>query len=417
MSQMTIEGGKPLYGTYPVSGAKNSVLPVLAACLAVDGTCVLHNSPALSDVDAAADILRAEGARVQRTGQDLTADASSAAPVELREGLAHRMRSSVVFLGAMLARFHEAVLAFPGGCELGPRPIDLHLAGLRQMGAVITEEYGLLSCSVPGGLRGADIALNFPSVGATENLMIAASLAQGVTTIRGAAREPEILELAAFLNTAGGLVSGAGEDVITIHGVRRLHGCEVSIGPDRIETSTMLSAVAAAGGKVLLAGAKPKHLSVVLPYFTAMGVHLTEMPEGLMAERTGKLHAPPFCRTMPYPGFPTDAMPPLMAAATVAEGTALFEENIFECRYKQVPELCRMGADIQCSGRLCVVVGVQRLTGCPVTATDLRGGGALCVAALCADGTTTISEIHHIERGYERLDDKLKALGAAIRKD
>lgn len=417
MSHLTIEGGKPLYGTYPVSGAKNSVLPILAACLAVDGTCVLHNSPALSDVDAAADILKAEGAVVTRAGQDLTVDASAAAPAELREDLAHKMRSSVVFLGAMLARFHEAVLAFPGGCELGPRPIDLHLAGLRRLGADITEGYGLLNCRAPGGLTGADIALSFPSVGATENLMIAASLAKGVTTIRGAAREPEILELAAFLNAAGGVISGAGEDVITIHGAQRLHGCEAVIGPDRIETATMLSAVAAAGGRVLLKGAQPDRLSVVLPYFTAMGVRLTDTPQGLLAERTGDLHAPPFCRTMPYPGFPTDAMPPLMAAATVAKGTALFEENIFACRYKQVPELCRMGADIQCSGRLCVVKGVTRLTGCPVTATDLRGGGALCVAALCADGTTVISDIHHIERGYEYFDDKLRGLGALVRKD
>lgn len=417
MSHFIITGGKPLFGSYPISGAKNSVLPILAASLAVGGTSVLENSPQLSDVDAAAEILRAQGAKVTREGGTLVVDAASAVPLELREDLAHKMRSSVVFLGAMLTRFHEAVLAFPGGCELGPRPIDLHLAGLRQMGAEITEEYGLLRCTAKDGLHGADIALSFPSVGATENLLIAASLAKGETIIAGAAREPEIVELSNYLCAAGAVISGAGEDVIRINGVSKLHGCTVKIGPDRIEAATVLSMVATAGGEVFLQDAAPEQMAVVLPYYTDMGVRLKQMDGGLLARREGKLCAPPLCRTMPYPGFPTDAMPPLMAAATVAEGTAMFEENIFECRFKQVAELCRMGADIKCSGRLCVVKGVKRLTGCAVNATDLRGGSALCVAALCAEGTTTISEIQHIERGYEHLERKLRNLGARIEKE
>ena len=414
MSYYEIQGGRPLYGTLAVHGAKNSVLPILAACLLVPGQCVLHNCPDLSDVSATLDILRLLGCRADREGDAVVIDASSLTRWNIPEHLMREMRSSVTFLGALLARLGEAELSYPGGCELGPRPIDLHLAALRALGAEILEEQGALVCR-RGTLRGREICLAVPSVGATENAVLAACGCPGVTTIVGVAREPEIADLQGFLQAAGARVTGAGTSTIEVEGCAELHPVEYRVMGDRIAAATYLCGCAAAGGEVSLTGVSPDTLTAVLTCLEEAGCALHTGPDQIVLASRALLRGISPVRTAPYPGFPTDAQAILMAALAGGEGATLFEENIFDSRYRHVDELRRMGADIQIAGRAAMVSGVGRLHGAAVRSTDLRGGAALVVAGLGAEGITQVGELRHIRRGYQALDKNLSALGADIR--
>ena len=413
MSAYIIEGGHPLDGSVRIHGAKNSVLPILAACLLAPGECVIHNCPELSDVAASLDILRHLGCRAERQGDAVVVDASAPTGWDVPDALMREMRSSVIFLGAILARCGQADLSYPGGCELGPRPIDLHLAGLRDLGAEIREEGGALLCALPGGhMAGCEINLSIPSVGATENAMLAAVCAAGTTTITNAAREPEVVDLQNFLNACGARVSGAGSSAVSIEGGQDLHGCTYRVMPDRIAAATYLCAAASAGGDIYLRGAEEGHLSTVTAALREAGCTVTADSGGIRALCRERLRAVGPVQTAPYPGFPTDAQAVLMAALLRSRGATVFEENIFENRYRHVDELIRMGASIRVSGRVAVVTGVERLHSAPVRCTDLRGGAALCVAALAAEGETRVSQICHIDRGYEDLARDLRALGA-----
>lgn len=395
-------------------GAKNSALPLLAASLLCTQPCLLRNCPHLSDVDTAITILRRLGCRVSAEGDAVSVDARTMSSCTIPDALMREMRSSIIFLGAIIGRMGEASLSFPGGCELGPRPIDLHLQALRRLGVQITEDHGRLLCTAPNGLQGAQITLSFPSVGATENVLIAAATAKGTTVLENAAHEPEIEDLAGFLNACGARIAGAGTSTVTIEGVQRLSGCAYRVIPDRIAAATYLAAAAATGSKLTLRGVVVRHLVPVLPAFEEAGCRLTATGDTLTLAPPKVLQRVRCIRTMPYPGFPTDAQAPLMAMTTVAQGTSVFIENIFEERYKHVGELLRMGANIHVNGRVAVVEGVPSLSGAPVEAADLRGGAALVIAGLAAQGTTILSGVHHIDRGYEGIEQILRALGAEI---
>lgn len=414
MARLKIEGPCRLEGEVRVHGAKNSTLPLLAACLLCDGESVLHNCPQLSDVDITIRILRHLGCRVRRENGTVTVDSSSLQNADIPDPWMREMRSSIVFLGAILARMGKAELSFPGGCELGPRPIDLHLSALKKLGVQIHEDHGRLHCLVRHGLRGKNIGLSFPSVGATENIMLAAVLARGTTVITNAACEPEICDLAAFLNSCGAHVQGAGTSTVVIQGVERLHGCEHRVIPDRIAAATLLSAAAVTGGRILLCDIEPAHLEPVLPVFEEAGCELTVRGNQLAIVPPERLSPLQSVRTMPYPGFPTDAQAPVMAMACVADGTSVFVENMFESRYKHVGELARLGAHIKVEGRVAVVEGVRHLSGASVQAADLRGGAALVIAGLAAEGVTQVNHVHYIDRGYESLEQTLAQLGANI---
>ena len=418
MSTYIVDGGCPLEGSVRVHGAKNSVLPILAACLLAPGECVIHNCPELSDVRASLDILRRLGCRAERQGEAVVVDASAPTGWEVPDALMREMRSSVIFLGAILGRMGQAQLCAPGGCELGPRPIDLHLAAIRALGGAVEEAEGGLRCS--GRLRGADIVLSLPSVGATENAMLAAVSAHGDTTITNAAREPEIVDLQNFLNTLGADVRGAGSSVITVRGGAPPHGGEYTVMGDRIVAATLLAGVAAAGGHVVLRGVDWRSLATVLSVFHQAGcqvasgedrVELTRDPSCPLQAVREIIH------TAPYPGFPTDAQAPVMAALAASRGSTWFEENMFDSRYRHVAELRSMGADITVRGRTALVRGVERLHGARVTAADLRGGGALAVAALGARGESVLSGLHHVDRGYECLEGMLRQLGGQARRE
>ena len=413
MSQLLVQGGRPLQGEVTIQGAKNSVLPILAATLLTAGQVEVRNCPRLRDVDASVRILRALGCEARWEGESLLVDTAGLNGCAISDILMREMRSSAIFLGAILARCGQAELSYPGGCELGPRPIDLHLNGLRELGAEIDDSGGLLHCKA-ARLKGRELVLSLPSVGATENLMLAACGAEGVTTICNAAREPEIGDLQDFLNACGGKVSGAGTSAITIEGGRQLHGCAYTVMPDRIAAATYLCAVASAGGEGFLRGAREQHLSTVTAVLREAGCDVRRSAEGIACACRGRPKAVRPVRTAPYPGFPTDAQAVLMAALLRSRGTTVFEENIFENRYRHVDELTRMGADIRVAGRVAVVTGTETLHGAAVRCTDLRGGAALCVAALAAEGKTHISETDHIDRGYQDIVGDLRALGADI---
>ena len=413
MERLKIHGGRRLEGSIRVQGAKNSVLPILAGAILVQGESVLQNCPDLKDVDAAISILRHLGCTVSRQGKDVHIDARTLTRCDIPDDLMREMRSSVIFLGAILGRMGEAQLSMPGGCELGPRPIDLHLKALRALGAEILETDDQIICRA-GRLAGTEITLSCPSVGATENAMLAAVCAVGETVITNAAREPEIVDLARFLEASGARINGAGESVITIQGGGMGKPVTHRIMPDRIVAATYLSAVAIAGGQVELLDTEPSHIETAIAALRASGCEISISGQNLQIKSKGVLQAISPVMTRPYPGFPTDAMPCLLAACTKARGTTVFIENIFENRYRYVEELRRMGAEIALEGRVAVVTGVDRLTGSYVEATDLRGGAALVVAALAAEGETQIGELVHIDRGYDRLEDTLRHLGADI---
>lgn len=412
MNVYRIQGGRPLSGSVRVQGAKNSVLPILAATLLSTGTCVLHRCPRLTDVEHTLDILRHLGCKVEREGETVTVDASAPTLWAVPDSLMREMRSSVVFLGPILGRMGRAELTYPGGCELGPRPIDLHLSALRALGAEIDERGGRLHCA--GRLRGADVTLSLPSVGATENAMLSAVAAEGITTITNAAREPEIVDLQAFLQTLGARIRGAGSSVIVIEGGEPLHGGEYTVMADRIVAATYLSAVAAAGGEGEVRGVDWRQLSTVTAALSEAGCQVRSGTDSIHIACRDRLRAVGPIRTAPYPGFPTDAQAVVMAALCTAEGATVFAENMFDSRYRHVDELSRMGADIRVEGRVAVVCGVPRLHGAKVRATDLRGGAALAVAGLGAAGETVLSGLRHICRGYADLAGDLTALGAKI---
>ena len=408
-----IRGGNRLRGACFVQGSKNASLPIIAASIICPLKSELMNVPQLRDVDAALRILRHLGCLAEQRGGDVYIDSTRLSGSSIPHSLMVEMRSSVIFMGALLARCGEARLSLPGGCQLGKRPIDLHLAALRQMGAESEEDAGEICCRAEK-LRGTEIILPFPSVGATENIMLAACAARGETIIRNAAREPEIGALQDYLRSMGAEVSGAGSGSVSISGIRPNREAAARIIPDRIVASTLACACAAAGGDVELRGVDPGQFSTVLHFLNRAGCDIISGSRSVRVRSSGRLSAVGELSTAPYPGFPTDAQPVLMAALLRAEGRTAITENIFENRYRQVPELRRMGADVTVSGKLAEIWGVDRLHGAPLTATDLRGGAAMVVAGLAAEGETVICDDGHITRGYERLDMRLRALGADI---
>lgn len=416
MSVWHIAGGNRLSGSVTVQGAKNAVLPIMAASVLAPGETELLNVPTLRDVNTTIRILRGLGCSVEREVDAVYIDSRPMSRSEIPHSLMRELRSSVIFLGALLARCGHARLSMPGGCELGPRPIDLHLMALRALGAEIDERGGDLICSAPSGLRGAGIALPMPSVGATENAMLAACAAEGETVIMNAAREPEITELQTFLQTLGADVTGAGSATVRVRG-KKLEPFRVGhrIMPDRIVSSTLLCACAAAGGDVELRAVEPRHFSTVLHSLSECGCDIMSNSSGVRLRSGGNLKAPMPVITGPYPGFPTDAQPLMLAACLKARGTSVFVENVFQNRFRFTEELQRLGARIHTEGRVAVVTGVEALHGAPTVATDLRGGAALMIAALSAEGETDILDSGHVERGYESFDERLAALGADIR--
>lgn len=416
MSKLLVTGRHKLSGEVEVQGAKNSALPILAATILTKGENVIFNCPSLSDIDASSRILRYLGCEVERTDHTLIIKCDDVDRYDIPDELMRRTRSSIVFLGAVLARTGRAKISFPGGCEIGPRPIDMHLKALREMGAVIKEKHGYLDCSTPNGLTGTKIALSFPSVGATEDIIIAACLANGTTTITNAAREPEISDLADYLNKCGAKIYGAGEGVIVIDGVTSLNGTHHSIIPDRIVASTLMSCAAVTGSEIILKGVICSHLNSVIPVFEEAGCKILCQNGEMKITSSERLKSMKLIRTMPYPGFPTDTQAPLLAMSCVCDGTTVFIENIFENRYRHTSELIRMGASIKTEGKVAVVEGVNSLYGASVKATDLRGAAALVIAGLCADSQTEISGVKYLERGYENLELTLSALGADIKK-
>lgn len=416
MGKLVIQGGNKLNGEVYIHGAKNSVLPILSATICCAGECVIHNCPKLSDVDVTIKILEYLGARVKREDDNLTIDTTNVNKYDIPDLLMREMRSSIVFLSSIISRFKKAKLSFPGGCELGPRPIDLHLKALQQMGLVIEENHGVLDCRVDGRLRGAHVALSFPSVGATENIMIAASLAEGETVITNAAREPEICDLADYLIKSGAKIKGAGEGTVIIEGVKTLNSTEHNVIPDRIAATTFMAAVSSTGGNIILNNVIPSHLNSTIPIFKEAGCNLKCFDNKINIISDKKLKPIKIVRTMPYPGFPTDAQAPIMAMTCLAKGTSVFVENIFESRYKHVGELLRMGAKIKVDSRVAVVEGIEMFSGASVKADDLRGGASLIVAGLAAEGFTEISKVNYIDRGYENIETTLNSIGANIKR-
>ena len=414
MDKLAIIGGRALYGTIPISGAKNSALKVMAAALLSDEPLVLTNVPRLADVDMLLKLLARHGAETAFDNGTLTLHAKDIASTEAPYDLVRKMRASFNVLGPLLAREGKAKVSLPGGCAIGARPVDLHLKALSAMGAKIDLDEGYVLAEAPEGLKGADIAFPFVSVGATEHAMLAATLAEGKTVLENAAREPEIADLADCLNAMGAKVSGAGRSTIEIEGVARLHGAEHRVLPDRIETGAYAMAVGAAGGELTLTGADGRLLGAALAVLEEAGLDLEETGDGLRVRK-----APGPCRaldivTQPFPGFPTDLQAQFMAMAATADGVSTIKETIFENRFMHAPELARMGAKISVDGQTATVRGVPRLKGAPVMATDLRASMSLVIAGLAAEGQTMINRVYHLDRGFERLEDKLTRCGALI---
>lgn len=407
-----IEGGRKLSGTVPISGSKNAVLPILAATIITGRKTVLHNCPDISDVRCTVDILKYLGYHVTMENGTITVDSGFQAKPQVPSQLMGKLRSSIIFLGAFINRFGCADISYPGGCELGKRPIDIHLSVLSQMGVQIHEDTTAISCKAPA-IRGGEYHLSFPSVGATENVMIAALKADSPVTVINPAREPEIVDLQNFLNTAGACISGAGTDTIRILPQTEFSDCEYRVRSDRIEAATYLSAAAVTASTLKLTNAPVADLKKTIATLEETGVYVMPHSQSeLTVVAPRRLKPVNMIATMPHPGFPTDAQAILMATLLRAEGTSMIVENIFENRYNHVDELKKMGARITVSGNTAKIYGVPSLSGAHVRAKDLRAGAALMIAALCAEGQTVIDDVHHIERGYENMIVKLRALGA-----
>ncbi len=414
MQKIVIEGGKKITGEIAVHGAKNSALPLLAATILSGEKTVLHNCPKLSDAFAACRILSYLGCKCERENSDVMVDTSGLKHFEVPDELMREMRSSIVFLGAILGRIGKCRLSFPGGCDLGARPIDIHLSALKQMGVKITEEHGFLYCIVEKKLKGAKINLSLPSVGATENIILAAVLAEGDTEIHNAAREPEIKELANFLNLCGAKIRGQGGSSIYISGVDKLHGCEYSVMPDRIVASTYLAAAAITSGEIVIKKADASDLQAVLTVFEEMGCKTYLYNDKIALKSPEILKPVKRIYTSPFPGFPTDVQAIVCACLAKADGTSVIVENIFDNRFKYAGELRRMGADIKVEGKIAVIEGVKKMYGATVFATDLRAGAALILAGLVAEGKTEVFDIKYIDRGYEEIEKNLSLIGGKV---
>ena len=415
LDKLIVNGGRRLDGRIRVHGAKNSVLPILAATILCEDECVIRDCPDLSDVKSAFKIIECLGGSVKYDKEERTAyiDTRNICRFEIPDHLMREMRSSVMFLGAIIARMRRADISYPGGCELGARPIDLHLKAFRQMGVKITELHGHIRCGVDD-IKPQRINLLLPSVGATENIMLLSATADGTTVISNAAREPEIADLQRFLNALGADVSGAGTEEIVIRGVKKLRAAQHRIIPDRIAAATYMCAAAACGGDVLLENVCAEHIGIVISMLEDAGCEIDVRGDTLRIKRGEHLFSIDRIKTLPYPGFPTDIQAPFMAAMCMAAGTTMFIETIFENRFKHAGERLRMGADIKIDGRVAVVHGNGGLLGAPVTAADLRGGAALTVAALAARGQSEICGVSHIDRGYESIESAFSRLGGDI---
>ena len=416
MTKYIIQGGKPLFGEVEISGAKNAAVAIIPAALLVDGVCRIENIPQISDVTLCLNILEELGASIRTLNRHaVEIDCSHIRSTRTSYEIARRIRASYYLIGALLGRFGRAEVAMPGGCNFGVRPIDQHIKGFSAMGAKVVVEGGFIHASTESGrMAGANVYLDVISVGATMNIMMAAVLAEGNTVIENAAKEPHIVDLANFLNSMGANVRGAGTDTIKIAGVDHLSGGTYAIIPDQIEAGTYMAAVSAAGGQILLKNIIPKHMDCITAKLVEMGVEVEENEDTLLVRRNGPLQKANV-KTMPYPGFPTDMQPQVTAVLTLAEGTSLVTESVWNNRYRYVDELKRMGAAIQVDEKTAVVQGVDHLTGAPIQACDLRAGAALVIAALAAQGESEISDVQYIERGYEDMTGKLRALGADIR--
>ena len=417
MEKLVIRGGNRLVGTVKISGAKNAVLPLIAATLLGTSPSILEQVPNLEDVHTFAEVLKHLGVAVQYNKAEhmLFVDSTNISTCEAPYEFVRKMRASFLVMGPLLARCGHSRISLPGGCAIGTRPIDLHLKGFEALGAKIDIGHGYIEATAPNGLTGARIYLDFPSVGATENIMMAASMAKGQTILENAAHEPEIVDLANFLNTMGAKIKGAGTDIIKIEGVSELTGKTYEVIPDRIEAGTFMVAAAMTGGDLYVENALPEHLKPVIAKLKEAGVTIEEDTNGIRVKSNGILKAVDI-KTLPYPGFPTDMQAQFMAMTTVSQGTSVVSETVFENRFMHVDELKRMGANIKIDGRSAVVEGVAILTGCEVKATDLRAGAALVLAALVARGETEVGYLYHIDRGYDDLVTKLCGIGADIKR-
>lgn len=412
MSTYIIEGGKKLEGEVSVSGSKNASLPIMAAAILNRGVTKLYGIPQIRDTKITQDILRFLGCKIKKSNGKIEINSKNIEKKEIPEQLMHQMRSTVILAGALLGRFKEVKFSYPGGCDIGARPIDLHLSSFKKLGINIVEEGGFIICKCDK-IQGANIDLDFPSVGATENVILASVYAEGVTRISNAAMEPEIIDLANCLNKMGAKIEGAGTNVVQITGVKKLKDISYNVMPDRIEAGTILCMVAATGGKVKLNNIMANHISPLINKLEECGCYIEQNKNSIYLEAPKRLKAVDI-KTMPYPGFPTDMQSVFVGILTNAKGTSMVIENIFENRYRYVPELKKMGAKIVIEGRSAVITGVRKLSGTTVKSTDLRGGAALVTAGLVAKGTTTVTDIEYILRGYEKLDEKLRKLGANI---
>ena len=412
MNKFLVQGSRSLDGGIQIGGAKNSALKLMAASLLAEGLTSLSNVPDIADVAIMVELLEAMGVEVQRTGHRIDISVPHEIEPVAPYHLVERMRASISVLGPLLARIGRATVAMPGGDDFGSRPIDMHLQGLEQLGATFTHQHGDIQAQAEV-LKGAEVFLEFPSVGATENLLMAAVLARGTTTIENAAREPEITDLANFLSQMGALIDGIGTSRLRVDGVERLEPISYEVIPDRIEAATYLCALAICGGELHLENARAEHMEMLLRKLEEMGMHISEGNGGVRAKVTERLKSADVS-TLPYPGLATDYKPFLVAALSVASGAGMVTENIFAGRFRYVDELVRMGAEIKAEGRHAVVRGVERLSGAPVRAHDIRAGAALVIAGLGADGETIISDAHHVDRGYEDLAGKLSSVGAQV---